>query len=51
MKAMNIFLENYRNATSGLNILVKIIIAFILAFIFFAVIFAIIGIVPDFLRY
>ncbi|WP_168194545.1 hypothetical protein [Antarcticibacterium arcticum] len=51
MNAMNVFFENYRKATHGFNILVKILIALILAFIFIAVIFAIVGIVPDILNY
>lgn len=47
MKAIEILIQNYKNATEGFNILVKIIIAIVLAFIFIAVIFAVVGVITD----
>lgn len=45
MKAIDILIQNYKNATEGFHILVKIIVAIVLAFIFIAVIFALVGVI------
>lgn len=47
MKSLNVFIDNYRTATAGLNLLGRIIIAIVLSFIFVAVIFAMIGVIKD----
>lgn len=44
----DIFIENFRNATEGLNVMVKLIIAIILFAILFAIIFAVFGVVRSF---
>ncbi|WP_168194598.1 hypothetical protein [Antarcticibacterium arcticum] len=51
MKTLNVFVENYKETTSGFNILVKIIVAFVLALIFFTVISAFVNVVQSFLEY
>jgi hypothetical protein len=47
MKPLNIFIENFKTATEGLNVLVKLFIALFLFFIIFAVSFAIFGVVQS----
>lgn len=48
MDAVNMFISNYKTATSGLSIFTKIIIALVLLFIFGAVIYAFVGVLKDF---
>lgn len=45
MKPLEMFIENYKTATSGLSIWGKIIIALVLAFIFIAILFAAVGLI------
>lgn len=49
MKPLNIFIENFRTATQGLNVVIKLIIAIILFFITFAIMFAIFGVIRSFI--
>lgn len=49
MRTLNVFFQNYRTATEGLNLITKIFITTVLAFIFGAVLFALIGVVKDFI--
>ena len=51
MKTLNVFVENYKQTTSGLNVLVKIIVAFVLALIFFTVISAFVNVIQSFMEY
>lgn len=48
MDTLNVFIENYKIATEGLNILAKVFIAVVLAFIFIAIIFALAGVIMGF---
>lgn len=47
MKTLNVFVQNYRTATEGFNLITKIIITTVLSFIFGAVLYALIGVVKD----
>tara|TARA_R100000935_G_C2812404_1_gene155620 strand:- start:1078 stop:1242 length:165 start_codon:yes stop_codon:yes gene_type:complete len=51
MKTLNVFVENYKQTTSGFNVLVKIIVAFVLALIFFTILSASVNVVQSFLEY
>lgn len=51
MKTINEFIENYRMATEGLNILARIVVALVLALIVVAAVYAFMGMIFNFLRY
>lgn len=48
METMNVFIENYKTATEGLNVLAKVFIAVVLIFIFIAIAFALAGVILGF---
>lgn len=45
MKTFNVFIENYKTATEGLNIPAKVFITVVLIFILMAIIFAMAGVI------
>ncbi len=45
MKAINVLLENYRNATEGLSMLAKIFVTLVVCFIIVAILFALTGVI------
>lgn len=48
METLNVFIENYKSATEGLNILAKVFITVVLVFILIAIMFALAGVIMGF---